>query len=119
MGVIGTTIITMITTAMDITRDTAMVQLIRLLSRATITTSACTPGLGFPTTNIPRNASIQLPTKDTSTIFTLRSMFLATDSIVVDRQSTPLDIASRLAMMAISKCANALFTYYTYLILFF
>jgi len=44
-GVIGTTIITTITTGMDITRDTVMVQLIRLLSRTTITMSACTPGV--------------------------------------------------------------------------
>ena len=88
-------IIITITTGMDITRDTAMVRLIRLLSRAMTITSVCTLGLGFLSIKIPRRVLKQLPTRGTSTIFTLGSTFLATNPIAGDHQSATLDVSSR------------------------
>ena len=93
--IIDTIIATTITMGMGITRDTAMVQLIRSLSRAMTTTSACILGLGFLAMKIPRSVLEHLFARDANTIFTLGSTFLATNPILADHQSTTLGVASR------------------------
>lgn len=96
MTITDTTTTTTITTDMGITRVTVAAET-RLSLRVTTTTSACTLGLRLliiNTTIIPRSALGQFLTKDTSTMFRLGSISLATNPIMVDHRRTTLNIAT-------------------------